>query len=290
MGNLAHLQSLFKNSREVIDLKVAPIIHTRTFNCDFNSEFRVRPDCFMDCDIKWARKYVLGATASIDTLQGERWLVVDNDKYRIAGVTGFLKNICQKCQLSDEEMEKSKKMFCDNKGRLVYAFIGVVIDKNSSKDIGRITYQYLWSLYLNLIFPMWEKSYPEIIKQGFNEETFEICSGHESFKPEKISNWEIYEANPSTDYDIFEYYLGNVGLFGFSFCSNITDFNTVKQSDFSIITTTQNIITRIKRGVSSKSENTQELATKNEMQNNPTMQEDIMGNSNSTKKKVQQYF
>ena len=72
-------------------MKVAPIIHTRTFSCDFNSEFLVRPECFMDSDIKWARKNVLGATGEIDGLQGVRWLIADNGKYRMAGVVGFLK-------------------------------------------------------------------------------------------------------------------------------------------------------------------------------------------------------
>ena len=78
-------------------MRVAPIIHTRTYSCDFNSEFMVRPDCFLDSDIKWARRNVLGATGAIDSIQGERWIIIDNGKYRIAGVVGFLKNICQKC-------------------------------------------------------------------------------------------------------------------------------------------------------------------------------------------------
>jgi len=110
-------------------LRVAPLIHTRTYNCDFNSEFLIRPDVFMDIDIKWARKIVLGATAAIDGLQGVRWVIADNGKYRIAGIVGVLKTICSKCKLSEELQQKSKELFCDDKGRLVYAFIGVVIDK-----------------------------------------------------------------------------------------------------------------------------------------------------------------
>lgn len=228
-------------------MRVAPIIHTRTYSCDFNSEFMVRPDCFLDSDIKWARRNVLGATGAIDSIQGERWIIIDNGKYRIAGVVGFLKNICQKCQLSDEEFEKSKTLFCDDKGRLVYAFIGVAIDKNNSTCMGKITYEYLWKMYLNLIFPVWKRTYQEVITKSFIEETFEACSFSSIGAAEKIGGKKIYEANSITDYEIFEYYLGNRELSNFSYCSNITDYNTVNQSNFSVFTTSQNIITRLKR-------------------------------------------
>lgn len=96
-------------------MKAAPIIHTRTFSCDFNSEFLVRPAFFMDSDIKWARKNVSGATGEIDGLQGVRWLIADNGKYRMAGVVGFLKSICSKCQLSEADKMKSEELFCDDK-------------------------------------------------------------------------------------------------------------------------------------------------------------------------------
>ena len=100
-------------------VRIAPIIYTRTYRCDFNSEFMVRPDTFMDSDIKWVRKNVLDATGAIDGMRGERWLVIDNGTYRIAGLVGFLKDICEKCNLSNEESEKSKTLFYDDKGRLV---------------------------------------------------------------------------------------------------------------------------------------------------------------------------
>ena len=104
-------------------MKIAPIIHTRTLFCDFNSEFLVRPCEFMDADIKWARKNILGTTVDIDGLSGFRWVVLDNEKYRIAGVVGFLKDICLKLDLNDTDKIKSEELFCDNKGRSIYAFL-----------------------------------------------------------------------------------------------------------------------------------------------------------------------
>ena len=230
-----------------IALRVASIIHTRTYSCDFNSEFMVRPDCFLDSDIKWARKKVLGATGSIDSLQGERWLIVDNGKYRIAGVVGFLKNICAKCNLSEEDAKKSEELFCDNKERLVYAFIGVVIDSSNNESYGKITCDYLWNIYLDMIYPIWKRTYQEVITNKFENIEFKGTVNNLSIESCKIGAQELYEANPAIDYELFEYYLCNRSNNNFSFCTNIMDFNVAKECDFSIITTSQNIITRLKR-------------------------------------------
>ena len=226
-------------------LKVAPLIHTRTYSCDFNSEFLVRPDCFLDSDIKWARKYILNATGGIDNAKGERWVIVDNGKYRLAGVVGLLKNICNKCTLSNEEYSKSESLFRDDEGRLVYAFIGVVIEKGISA--GKITYDYLWHKYLEYIFPIWNRTHQEVILKGFVEEEFERCDCSYSEKAEECGSQKLYESNPDLDYKRFETFLSKDRLNCFSYCSNMCDYKLVEQSDFSIICTSRNVITRMKR-------------------------------------------
>lgn len=228
-------------------MKIAPIIHTRTFSCDFNSEFLVRPDRFMDSDIKWARKNVLGATGEIDNLKGFRWVVVDNEKYRLAGVVGFLEAICSELSLSESDKLKSEALFCDNKGRLIYAFIGIVVDKHANNEYGTITLEYLWNIYIDKIYPVWKRSYQEVILERFVEVEAKSYVKTNQRKPYEISSRKFFEANSSMDYELFLYYLCNKYEQGFSFCSNILDFNVVKESDFSIITTSQNIITRISR-------------------------------------------
>ena len=226
---------------------VAPIIHTRTFNCDFNSEFLVRPDRFMNSDIKWARKNVLAATCEIDGLQGVRWLVADNEKYRMAGIVGFLKTICSKCQLSNEDKKKSEELFCDNQRRSVYAFIGIVIDKINNNDYGELTYEYLWNVYLNKIYPIWNSTYQEVVLEPFTD--IQMGKSNKSISVESvvIGSMELLESNPVEDYNLFINYLRSNKKSHFSFCSNIMDFNVIKQSDFSIVTTSQNVITRMKR-------------------------------------------
>lgn len=228
-------------------MKAAPIIHTRTFSCDFNSEFLVRPDRFMDCDIKWARKNVLGATGEIDGLQGVRWLIADNGKYRMAGVVGFLKNICSKCQLSEENKLKSEELFCDDKGRLVYAFIGIVVDKLNSTDYGMLSLDYLWNMYLDRIYPIWKRTYQEVIVENFVEVNLKATTNMIATESVMADSKEFFEANAAMDYELFSAILCDKNKSDFSFCSNILDFNMVKHSGFSTVTTSQNIITRIKR-------------------------------------------
>ena len=127
----------------------------------------------------------------------------------------------------------------------MYAFIGVVIEKNMS--YGKITYDYLWRKYLEYIFPIWKRTYQEVILRGFTDEQFESCDSGYYENAEECGGQKLYESNPSLDYKRFEYFLGSNTSDGFSYCSNICDYNLVKQSDFSIICTSRNVITRLKR-------------------------------------------
>lgn len=66
----------------------------------------------------------------------------------------------------------------------------------------------------------------------------------------------------------------------FSFCSNLTEYNLVKQSDFTAISTSQNIIVRMKRIVSLV-----ETEKKQSLVRNIPLQPEAQENNN-TKKKV----
>ena len=201
-------------------MRVAPIIHTRTYACDFNSEFAVRPECFMDSDVKWARGNVLGATGEIDELRGVRWLVSDNGKYRMAGVVGFLKDICSKCQLNDADRTKSQELFYDNNGRLVYAFIGVVMDKQHN-DFRELTFDYLWGIYLDKIYPIWKRTYQEVILEDFVEIDTKQITRSDVEEPSVVGESFFYETNSARDYKLFLNFLCDERETGFSFCSNI---------------------------------------------------------------------
>lgn len=228
-------------------MKVAPIIHTRTFSCDFNSEFLVRPNDFMSADVKWARKYVLEATGEIDSLNGVRWLIADNEKYRMAGVIGFLKEICSLCQLNESDRLRSQELFCDDKGRAVYAFIGVVIDRSSGESIGDVPLEYLWYTYLEKVSPVWKRTVQDVITVGYTDINALSAHGKTPEGSVSVGAKTLFEANPIKDRELFSSILCDANMANFSFCSNIPEFNMSRKCEFTIITTTQNIITRLSR-------------------------------------------
>lgn len=227
-------------------MRVAPIIHTRTLSCDFNAEFRVRPDLFLDSDVKWTRKYVLQATNSIDSMQGERWVILNNGTYRVAGVVGFIKSITAKCNLDEDRKKIAETMYCDDKGRLVYAFIGIVIDTQNSMNIEDITYDFLWEQYEKYIFPIWNRTYQEVERVPFFEMTSIPVQRQELPSEHKVNSKLFYESNPVTDQIVFKYYLAQKCA-DIQLCSNLSDINSIRDCDFTRITTTLNNITRIKR-------------------------------------------
>lgn len=228
-------------------MKVAPIIHVRTYSCDFNSEFRVKPEKFLDSDIKWARKIVLEGTSSIDSMHGERWVIADNGKYRLAGIVGFLKNICLKCNLTDEQKKSGEDLFYDNKGRLVYAFIGVVMEASEKENNAGLTYDYLWDIFVRFIQPVWKNTYQESITTGFEDYQFSGIVEKPVLASSQVGTKTMYETNPIMDYQLFCNYLGRSNRNNFSFCSNMTDINDVRECEFTIVTTSNNIITRLQK-------------------------------------------
>ena len=207
----------------------------------------------MASDIKWARKKVLGATGEIDSLRGLRWMISDNQKYRVAGVVGFLKDIYSECQnLSEEDKQKSESLFCDNKNRAVYAFIGIVIDKYQTDSFGTIAIDYLWKVFLDRLYPIWNNTYQEVHLEPFSELSLDLIAEKTNRAPVRLGEKLFFESNPSEDYKLFSEYISREECDDFSFCSNISDFNMVKQSDFLIITTSDNNITRLSRANESK--------------------------------------
>lgn len=262
---------------------VAPLIHTRTFSNDFDPKIKVVPKSFLDSDINWARKSILEATKSIDSLQGERWMVIDNSKYRIAGVVGFLKDICSKCQ-TIEEFSELEQLFYDDKGRLVYAFMGVAIDKKRTTEYCPLSYDYLWDTFVKLINPIWKRSYQEQIRTDF--ESFETTSDVDiNAVPYKnlVGTKELYESNATTDYNLFIKTLCTNNQNDFSFCSNVSDINVVKDCSFSIITTSLNNITRMKRAPTSPTDSNSESSIVTNTSIAPLENTNLKDNSNEKK-------
>lgn len=268
-------------------MKAAPIIHTRTYSCDFNSEFLVRPEAFMEEDIKWARKNVLGSTGEIDGLKGFRWMIADCEEYRLAGVVGFLKDIHEKCQ-GENETETTENLFCDNKGRLVYAFVGIVIDKEASEDYSVPTLDYLWKMYVGNIEPIWKRNRQESILKPFKEVDLERGTKEIKKKPVLIGSKRLYESNLLMDYTLFSYLLSDKQKESFTFCSNIADYNLLKQCEYSIVTTSGSNITRMQKSAPQTEEATPVQKPIKAIQNE--IQKDNLEETPSGKKKPIRVF
>lgn len=225
--------------------QAALIIHTGTRLCDFPSTFTVCPSVLGSDEVNQIRKQVLAATRSIDDLNKNevRYMVYTSGNNIIAGVVSFLKN------LADNNAE-DEKFFLDAKGRSVYAFVGFVF-QTGNISIPVLDKKILWNSFKKYMEPIWERTVLETMASNFNDISFQDTKPSEPTGAESVAGMTLY-ATGSDSTPIFSYWLGQA-LKGkvVSFCSNITDFRVVKDKPFSVITTTANIIERMKQeGVS----------------------------------------
>lgn len=239
-------------------MSFSTIIHSRTFHCDFISDFIVRPESFFATDIKFFRKYILQATENIDILNGFRWVIIDNEHYRIAGIVGFIKDMILESNLNQSELDELKFLAYDDKGRATYAFIGEAISKSNYKYT-EINIDSLLREYIKFIRPKWNSA----TIQSTLSTVYEIPDYADILKNSKplidsinLINKDIYEANNKFDYELFQYFLNQELLENFSFCSNLENYNTIKNCDFLTLTTSNNNIVRLKRDKSNTHINT----------------------------------
>lgn len=246
-------------------MSFSTIIHSRTFHCDFISDFIVRPESFLATDIKFFRKYILQATENIDILNGFRWVIIDNEHYRIAGIVGFIKDMILESNLNQSELDELKLLAYDDKGRATYAFIGEAISKSNYKYT-EINIDSLLREYIKFIRPKWMSATIQSTLSTISE----IPDYGDILKNSKplidsinLNNKDIYEANNKFDYELFQYFLNQELLKKISFCSNLENYNTIKNCDFSTLTTSNNNIVRLKRDKSNTHINSNILSDKN---------------------------
>lgn len=230
-------------------IKIAPLIYARTYQCDFNTDFLVRPDDFLSSDVQWARERVLSATAEIDWLNGFRWVIAKNENRLIAGIVCFIKDLVKSAQLTDEELEKAQAYFTDDKGRHIYAFIGLSIIPDSKEVLQtNFSYEYFWNTFKNFVEPVWKAKSIDTILEKYTEylpTTIENII-QPNISPIEINNVKYYEQNSRIDKLLFDYYLQKAVNINVNFCSNIEDINALKRQKFSIVTTKQNNIERLR--------------------------------------------
>ncbi|OON94186.1 MAG: hypothetical protein ATN31_04190 [Candidatus Epulonipiscioides saccharophilum] len=136
-------------------MEISYLIHTRTFSFDFNPNFMVRPKDWQPEHILWARRNVLLATSSIDTLVDGRYLIGTTPKgdYKIIGIADYLSNFVKHC--NQDIKKQASKFLKDTHNRRTYAFIGIIIKGIEAINITNITKEFLFSIYMKQLDPIW---------------------------------------------------------------------------------------------------------------------------------------
>lgn len=218
----------------------APIIHTRTFNNDFLSGFLVRPDYFTSEDIDWARRLIRASTADIDLMKGERYVVLDNGKIRVAGIVTLTSELAN---MTNRAIEN--RFFFDKQGRNIYAFIGICT-KSPLQSSLILTYNDFADIFEKYVIPVFDD---KVVETQLVHDCVSVEKNGLIDKPKDngitLNQCTIYESTYESDKKWFNYYLCCKKQ-SFSFCSNVSKYQTIKESIFDFITTTPNNIKRLK--------------------------------------------
>lgn len=225
---------------------IAPIIHSRTLRCDYNPNFLVRPIGFPDECLRSFKEDVLLATTCMELAQDERFMVVDYADYRVAGIVGFIDNICSKSKLTPKEKEELLKMVYDENDRRICVFVGVVMDKNKKYTDAFFSYDFFSKLYLNNVSPIWDRSISRDTLTDFQDISSENSNEYDVPTFKKIGGKCYYECSPESDFKLFNYFVSYEGKV--AFCSNIGDLSIINRCSFLQITTTRNAIGRVEKG------------------------------------------
>ena len=222
-------------------MKIAPLIHSRTFETDFNSKFAVRPEDFTDRDIDWARKVILPSTQDLDILNDVRLVAASNNGKCIAGVSCNLKFFAEQNNLSGAE-----EFFCDNRGRFVKVFLGVSIKDTASNQIPDITPADLINLFTEYLAPEWKRKAPETVLAPYREVADKNLIPNPPKPAQIFQGVGLYEINHAVNEKLFEMYLALALKQNLAFCTNLDRIQPIEDKIYHVVTTTANIISRLK--------------------------------------------
>lgn len=222
-------------------MKAASLIHTRTLHCDFNPNFLARPLDFSNSEVEWVRKYILDATSDIDNLHGERWIIISNNKYKVAGVVCVTKDFFANTASSEDSIYLK-----DERSRGIYAFIGIVFKPDSEHNSCiSLSCETLFDLFKKHVVPVWERTVVETSLCDYEDVDLPLVDHR---NPEvssfNINGREIYNSSKLSDKELFNYFL-NCNNDDFSFCTNISNLKTAKETPFKCITVSGNISQRL---------------------------------------------
>ena len=208
-------------------MEIAPLIHSRTFYSDFNTNFAVRPD---DLNAQWAMNKILPAMRDVDILNGVRRVVATDGKICIAGVACNFRYFVENYLLPNERTE-AENYLRDERGRDVKIFLGYAFKGNGVPDVSNSK---LWQLFKKNLAPQWELQTPETVIAPYENCGVKNVS-------QKALDKKFYPSDERNDVELFEQCLAARK----NFCSNVDAVKIFEDGKYEIITASQSVINRL---------------------------------------------
>ena len=207
-------------------MEIAPLIHSRTFYCDFNPNFAVRPD---NLNVQWAMNKILPAMRDVDILNGVRRMVACDGNICIAGIACNFRYFAENF-LSTDERTEAEKFLHDERGREVKIFLGYAFKGGGVPDVSNSK---LWQMFKQNLAPEWNRQTVETVIAPY-----ESC-GVKSVTQKSLDK-KFYPSNDG-DVEIFEQCLAAQK----DFCSNVDAVKIFEDGNYEIITAPQSVINRL---------------------------------------------
>ncbi|MBQ7630908.1 MAG: hypothetical protein IJS81_11985 [Selenomonadaceae bacterium] len=211
-------------------MKIAPLIHSRTLYCDFNSNFAVRPQ---NLNVQWARDKIRAATKDLGIFNDVRRVVASKDGVGIAGVACIFKFFVEK--YCPDKVQEFEKYFRDEVRREVKIFLGYTFEMSGKREFPNVTDEDLLQMFMDSLAPEWERKFVETVYSNYKEcGTKNFSDDQKPF--ETISGVEIYNV------DVFNKFLADAQIKNISYCSNVNQFDIWQEGKFSAIFTSDNSV------------------------------------------------
>ena len=231
-------------------MEIAPLIHSRTFYCDFSQNFAVRPD---DLNVQWAMNKILPAMRDVDILNGVRCMFATDGKLCIAGVACNFRYFVDNYLSADERTEAANYLH-DERGREVKIFLGYAFKGNGVPDVSNSK---LWQMFKQTLAPKWNNQTVETVIAPY--ESCGTKSVGEKKSPVATANGiALYETDGRGDKSLFEQCLAERK----NFCSNVDAIKIAESGEFDVIAATRTVISRLQQAEPQKK--TQPSATRQE--------------------------
>lgn len=215
-------------------MEIAPLIHSRTFYCDFNPNFAVRPN---DLNVQWAMNKILPAMRDVDILKGVRRVVATDGKIVIAGVACNFRFFVENYLSSDERTEAADYLH-DERGREVKIFLGYAFKGSGVPDVSDSK---LWQMFKKTLAAEWTHKTVDTVTVPY-----ENCAVKSVAK--KSLDKKFYPSNEHDDTEFFEQCQAERK----NFCSNVDAVKIFESGEYEIITAPQSVISRLQADAQKK--------------------------------------